>query len=120
LRLPKGFKKALKKSKELQLKVYDTVLGDKILSMPLEDQVNLARKLSIGPMPAVRANLLKQLPHDVNRYATQGMSGDQIKIMYWDCKPFREWWELLQLDEANLGFVISNALKADETIGVVS
>ena len=118
MRLPKGFKKALKKSKDLQLKVYDSVLGDRISRMPLEAQVNLARKLSIGPMPAVRANLLKQLPHDLMMYSKKGMSGDQIKTMYWDCKPFREWWELLQLEEANLDFLISNMLC--ETVKLVS
>jgi len=110
LRIPKRFKNALKKSKELQLKVYDSVLGDKILSMPLEDQVNLARKLSIGPMPAVRANLLKQLPHDFMRYSKKGMTGDQIKAMYWDCKPFREWWELLQLEEATFDELLRSSL----------
>ena len=110
MRLPKGFKKALKKSKDLQLKVYDSVLGDRILSMPLEAQVNLARKLSIGPMPVVRANLLKQLPHDVMMYSKKGMSGDQIKTMYWNCKPFREWWGLLQMEEATFDELLRGTL----------
>lgn len=120
MRLPKAFKKALKGSRELQLKVYDRVLGDRILTMPLEDQVKLARKLSIGPIPVVRANLLKQLPNDVMMYARKGMTGEQIKTMYWNCKPFREWWGLLQLEEASLDFVINDTLRAAQTAEVVS
>ena len=102
MKIPKALRKALKKSPDLQLKVYDKVLGERILRLPLAEQVKLARKLSIGPMPSVRANLLKQMPHDVMVYAKQGMTGPQIKTMYWNCKEFREWWLLLELQEATL------------------
>ena len=110
MKIPKALRKALKKSPDLQLKVYDKVLGERILRLPLAEQVKLARKLSIGPMPMVRANLLKQMPHDVMVYAKQGMTGPQIKTMYWNCKEFREWWLLLELQEATLDVLISDTL----------
>ena len=104
------FIRAKQTARDAQLKLYDNTLGKRIMQMPLEQQVNLARKLSMGPMPVVRANLLKSMPHDVLIYAKQGMTGPQIKTMYWNCKEFREWWLLLELQEATLDVLISDTL----------
>jgi hypothetical protein len=101
--------------KAIQLKIYDRVIGDRMMLVPFEVQVKLARRLSIGPMPLVRSNVLKTMPDNIRAYLKQGKTGAEIKEMYWSCKEFREWWELLCLQEDRLDSIIRNTISGGES-----
>ena len=62
----------------------------------------------------VRADLLKNrgLPSDIRHMAKKGMTKEGIKSYYWDCPEFVAFWSNdLQMDEANLDYLISSTLE---------
>lgn len=107
-------KNPLQKLREARARLYDATIGKRIIELPLETQVEIARRASFGNVELTRRNLLEQLPNDVRDYANKGMTRDQIKAYYWDCKPFKDWWTLLwkQLDDPKGFFeaTVDNAL----------
>ena len=92
---------------------------------PLSEQVKMMQKLILtaASIPGssvekartnVRANLLKRggLPSDIRGMAKKGMTKEGIKSYYWDCPEFVAFWSNdLQMDEANLDYLISSTLE---------
>ena len=91
------------------------LMPSKAFSRPLPEQVEMAEAMigrARGGMVEVRANLLKDrgIPQDVRDMHKAGKSVVEIKEYYWGCKPFREFWDRLEMTEAMLDSLIDTSL----------
>ena len=86
-----------------------------VFNRPLPQQVKMAEGMmgmAKGGMATVRASLLRDegIPGDVRDLSKGGMSEEEIKRYYWGCKPFREFWGNMEMDEGMLDILIHDAL----------
>lgn len=87
---------------------YDRNVAPQVEKMSLEQQVALVRKVRV-PMAVKRKGILKDLPSDIRRMATQGKTGEEIKQHFWGCEAFRKLWQDFELQEATLDTMIKEA-----------
>ena len=91
------------------------LIPKRVFARPLPEQVKMAEAMmgiAKGGMADIRANLLKDdaMPEDMRDMHKAGKSGEEIKEYYWGCKPFREFWGRMEMDEGMLDILIHDAL----------
>jgi len=85
-------------------------LTKKLESLPLERQVFLARKMMRQTgLLNFRADFLKEtgFPDDIRELKDRKKwNKDQIKAYYWGCPEFREFWDIMQMEETHFDLIL--------------
>ena len=107
--MSKVSQKTLDRIQGITEKVIGKTMTPLLRKMSLPQQVTAARKImSQTGMANFRANLLKDsgFPSDVNDLFKKGLSNEEIKVFYWQCKEFVDFWTEIGCTENMLDVII--------------
>ena len=94
-------------------KIAGKLLPKKLFDRPLPEQVVMQRKfMGMIGMANVRAGLLKDqgLPADIRDMLKASKSSEEIKAYYWNCEPFRKFWQDMEMSESYLDTLIKDVV----------